>query len=101
MEPNVNIVLHTNLDKYDMSHFPNMNNFKQIPRVGEYIWVKSSLIKHYQNQKLPGGLEVVKVEYKEIEPTGTWDQKRYEVLVELWYKPTEFELYNQSGHKLL
>ena len=95
------IILHTNLDRYGSEHFPDFNKVGIIPRVGEYINVISGLKEHFQNQKLPQGLEVVSVRYELKEPVGTWDQHEFRVLVELWYNKTEFELYTQSGHQLL
>ena len=101
MNPQAKIVLHTNLDKYDSSHFPDMNNFGVVPQVGQYIYVRSDLEDYFQEKKLPKGLEVVQVRYKEISPSGIWSQTRYEIHVELWYNDTEYKLYTESGHELL
>ena len=95
------IVLKTNLDNYDGSKFPDFNLIGYIPRKGEYIEVLPVAQDYYRTKNLPIGLEVVDVKYSETKPIGNWDQPKLIISIELWYRDSEYQLFTQSGHKLL
>jgi len=82
------VVFVTNIDAYKTNCFPA--NLPMPPRVGELVSVVDVFIKHFQDQKLPTTLEVVRV---------TW--KEYCVVCELWYNKTQKELADAAGAKTL
>jgi len=79
----------TNLDKYDNA-FPENVRSDIVPRKGENVFVKKSLINEFLRKKLPPKLEVVYVSYH----FNTGNQY---AVIELWYNKTDFKSLQQSG----
>lgn len=82
------IIFKTNIDAYKREWFPD--NFKFVPREGEFVRVKDTMVNHLRSIKLPTRLKVVGIEYAECF-----------VSVELWYDKVDKELAELAGAKTL
>lgn len=82
----IKVIFSTNLDQYSRQMFQSSNTpWEFVPRVGDFVEVKTEYVATLRDKKLPIRLEVTSVSLREYVHDTI-------ATVELWYNKTDLEL---------